>query len=458
DFAKRYYFAVNLRQDEYSAFADKAELFWGASLGWEIAKEKFWESAGLDKVFSSFKLRGSYGKVGNTAGIGDYAIFSTYGSGLYGGLPTLAFNQAGNPDLQWETSTKTDIGMNFGLFNERLLVDFAWYNNDISDLILNVPQAPSTGLPNAVPTNIGTMFNKGVELAIGGTPVRTKDFTWNSQFNITFNKNEVTSLAPGLNEILTATSLETANRTAVGYPVGYLWVVRTAGVDPQSGRRIFVNRDGTRVLYSHVPTTGQFNWQLEDGQRYNNPNGTPRAITAAFDAVMYANPHPKQFGGWENTFTYKGFDLNVMLTYQLGYSVYYGSNAGLHDQRFWNNHVDMLTAWRKPGDVTDIPRPVYLDNVSNGSAIPISYNVYKADFVKVRNAGIGYSIPASILSKAKISSARISVTGQNLAIFTDYPGPDPEVSSNGNSNGAPGIDRNTVANARQILIGLNIGF
>ncbi|HEY0750558.1 MAG TPA: TonB-dependent receptor, partial [Chitinophagaceae bacterium] len=344
------------------------------------------------------------------------------------------------------------------LFNERLLVDFAWYNNDISDLILNVPQAPSTGLPNAVPTNIGTMFNKGVELAIGGTPVRTKDFTWNSQFNITFNKNEVTSLAPGLNEILTATSLETANRTAVGYPVGYLWVVRTAGVDPQSGRRIFVNRDGTRVLYSHVPTTGQFNWQLEDGQRYNNPNGTPRAITAAFDAVMYANPHPKQFGGWENTFTYKGFDLNVMLTYQLGYSVYYGSNAGLHDQRFWNNHVDMLTAWRKPGDVTDIPRPVYLDNVSNGSAIPISYNVYKADFVKVRNAGIGYSIPASILSKAKISSARISVTGQNLAIFTDYPGPDPEVSSNGNSNGAPGIDRNTVANARQILIGLNIGF
>ena len=458
DFGKKYYFAVNLRQDEYSAFAEKAELFWGASAGWEIAKEAFWESAGLKDIFSSFKLRGSYGKVGNQAGIGDYAIYSTYGSGLYGGQPTLVFNQAGNPDLKWETSTKTDIGMNFGVLNDRLLVDFAWYNNDISDLILNVPQSPSTGLPSSVPLNVGTMFNKGIELSISGTPVRSRDFSWTSNFNLTVNKNEVTSLAPGLTEILHPTSLETANRTAVGYPVGYLWVVRTDGVDPQSGRRIFVNKDGTKVFYSHVPTTGQFNWQLENGDRYNNPNGTPRAITAANDAVMYANPHPKQFGGWENTFNYKGFDLNVLLTYQLGYSVYYGTNAGLHDQRFWNNHVDMLTAWRKPGDVTNIPRPVYLDNVSNGSAIPISYNVYKGDFVKLKNVGIGYNLPSSILNRAKISGARLSVTGQNLAIFSDYPGPDPEVSSNGNANGAQGIDRNTIGNARTILIGLNITF
>jgi TonB-dependent starch-binding outer membrane protein SusC len=459
DYGKKYFVSANLRQDEYSAFADKAELFWGLSAGWEIGREEFWESAGLDRIFSNFRLRGSYGKVGNTAGIGDYAIFSTYGSGLYGGLPTLIFNQAGNTNLQWETSTKTDIGANFSLLNDRLNVDFAWYKNDISDLILNVPQAPSAGVPNAIPLNIGTMFNKGVELALSGTPIRTRDFSWNSNFNITFNKNEVTSLAPGLNEILTASSgLETVSRTAVGYPVGYLWVVRNAGVDPQTGRRVLLNQDGQKVYYQHVPASGQFNWMLENGTRYNNPNGTPRSITQAADAVMYASPHPKQFGGWDNTFNFKGFDLNILLTYQLGFHVYYGSNAGLHDQRFWNNHVDMLTAWQKPGDVTDIPRPVYLDNVSNGSALPMSYNVFKGDFVKLKNVGLGYNIPASVLNRAKIASARLALTGQNLHIFTKYPGPDPEVSSNGNSNQAPGVDRNTVANARTITISLNLGF
>ncbi|HEX6181012.1 MAG TPA: TonB-dependent receptor [Chitinophagaceae bacterium] len=459
DFDKKYFISANVRQDEYSAFAAKKQLFYGLSAGWEVTKEKFWQGLGLDNVVSTLKLRASYGKVGNTAGIGDFAIYSTYGSGLYGGAATLSFNQAGNLDLQWETSTKTDVGATIGLFNERVQVEFAWYKNDISDLILNVPQSPSAGLPTSVPMNVGTMFNQGIEFSISGSPIRTRDFQWTTSFNITTNKNEVTSLAPGLNEILTSTSgLETVSRTAPGYSLGYLWVVRTGGVDPATGRRILINQQGNPIYYQFYAPAGQFNFSNANGTRYNNPDGTARTITQAADAVMYGNVIPKQYGGWDNTFKYKNFDLNVLLTYQLGFYVYYGTHAGLHDQRFWNNAVDVLGAWKKPGDITTVPKPVYGDNFSNGSALPMDYNVFKGDFVKLRNVSVGFTLPQRLLDRTKIASARLYVSGQNLAIFSKYPGPDPEVSSNGNGTTNQGIDRNTVANARTITVGLNLGF
>jgi TonB-dependent starch-binding outer membrane protein SusC len=458
DFNKKYFFSGNIRQDEYSAFANKAATFWGASAGWEIAKENFWETSGLSNIFNNFKLRGSYGKVGNTGGIGDFVIYSSYGSGLYGGNPTLQFNFAGNPNLQWETSTKIDVGVNFSMFKDRLQIEATRYYNDIKDLILNVPQAPSAGVPNSIPSNVGAMFNKGWEFGITGTPFRGRDFQWTSTLNITTNVNEVQSLAPGLSEILASTSgLETVSRTAVGYSLGYLWLVRNGGVDPQTGRRILLNKAGQQVLYQFAVPAGQFQWSNPDGTQYRE-NGVAVGVTQAKDGVMFGNTIPKVYGGFDNTFRYKNFDLNVLLTYQLGFYVYYGTWAGLHDQRFWNNHKDVLTAWSKPGDITTVPKPVYLDNISNGSGLPMSYNAFKGDFVKLKNVTLSYTFSNKLISKAKMSSARIFVSGQNLAIITDYPGPDPEVSSNGNGNTNQGIDRNTIANGRTILVGLNISF
>ena len=151
----------------------------------------------------------------------------------------------------------------------------------------------------------------------------------------------------------------------------------------------------------------------------------------------------------------------MTLTYQFDFYVYYGTNSGLHDQRFWNNAKDVLTqAWFEPGDMNKTyAKPVFGDNVSNGSALPLDINVFKGDFVKLRNLSIGYSLPKSVINNLKLSNARFYVSGQNLAIFTKYPGPDPEVSSNGSSsNTGQGVDRNTVANGRTITFGLNIGF
>ncbi|CCH00702.1 TonB-dependent receptor plug [Fibrella aestuarina BUZ 2] len=470
NFKEKYFLSGNVRQDEYSALGQKKGVFYGVSTGWDLTKENFW--SGLGNTVSTFRLRGSYGKVGNIGGIGDYSPYSIYGSGLYGGLATLAFQTVGNPDLRWETSTKTDFGFNFGLFSDRITGEVAYYNNDIDNLILNVPQAPSTGVPgpNANPAvafppqNVGRMYNRGLEVSLNARVINKRNFTWSSSFNITFNKNEVTALAPGLESILTGTSgLETVNRTQVGYPLGTLWVVPTAGVDPATGKRIFVNAAGQKVYYQfYAPASaGQFNYSTTpDGRtRYVSSTGGT-AITQAADAVMYANVLPKVYGGWDNTFRVGPFDMNVLLTYQTGFYVYYGTNAGLHDQRFWNNDRDVLTdAWMKEGDTgKKYAKPVFGDNTSNGSAIPMDINVFKGDFVKLRTVSLGYNLPASLAQRVRLSNVRLYVQGQNLAVLTAYPGPDPEVSSNGNSTSSQGVDRNTVGNARTITIGLRAGF
>lgn len=460
---KKYFLSGNVRQDEYSALGVKKGTFWGVSGGWELAKEDFWQGSALGNVFSSFRLRGSYGKVGNIAGIGDYTYYpALYGFGLYGGSSTLSFSSVGNNKLQWETSTKTDAGFSFGLFKDRITGEFAYYHNNIDHLILNVPQAPSAGLPSSVPLNVGTMYNKGVEITLNATPIQQKNFSWNTSFNVTFNKNMVTKLTEGLPYITTTTSSsETVNRTQAGYSLGYLWVVRTNGVDPATGKRIFVNSAGTNVYYQYYAPSGTYNYSTSpDGTvKYVSPTGAT-SISQASDAVMYANTQPRQYGGWDNTFRFGNFDLNALLTFQAGFYVYYGTNAGLHDQRWWENARDVLTdAWSKAGQTgAKYAKPIYGDNVSNGSAMPLDINVFKGDFIKLRSVTFGYTLPATVISRAKISSARLYVSGQNLAIMTKYPGPDPEVSSNGNTNTGQGVDRNTAANARTILVGLNIGF
>ena len=453
NFKRKYFLTANVRRDGASQLGvnSKYGIFWGVSASWDVLSEKFIQNIKLDKVFSSLRLRSSYGKVGNIGGLGNFASLSTFGSGLYGSGGTVAYSQAGNPNLTWETSKKTDVGLNFGLFNDRLTAEIGYYNSNNDGLLLFVPQPPSAGLPSNIPTNIGSMYNRGFEFDIKYNVVQKKDFSWSTSFNLSTNDNRVLSLAPGITNIIGSTGgLENPSITMPGNPIGMLFVTRTAGVDPASGRRIFLNAQGRQVLFQHVAPAGQ--------SRFMYADGTVAPTVSSADAIVYKNTHAKIFGGWENNLRFKSFELNALFTYQMGNWLYYGTQAGLRDQRFWNNEVGVLSRWQKAGDVTEFPRAVFGDNVSNGSSFPLDINVFKGDFIKLRTLTLGYNFPKNMLDKIKISNVRFYVSGNNLLILTAYPGPDPEVSSNGNGTTNFGVDRNTVANQRTITVGINVGF
>ena len=173
--------------------------------------------------------------------------------------------------------------------------------------------------------------------------------------------------------------------------------------------------------------------------------------------MIYGPTLPTWYGGWDNTFTYGDFDLNIQCNYAGGNYVYNGSKAGLRDQRFWNNHTDVLDRWTESNKEGSIPRVVFGDNVSNGSSFPISENVEKGDFLRIRNITLGYRLPSSMLQRSEIASLRIFASANNAFLFTKYTGTDPEVSTNGNSNTAPGVDRNTVPMPRTYTVGVSLG-
>ena len=451
---KKYYIEASIRRDGFSGLSkgNKFGLFGGGSIMWNISNEQFVANTGLATVFSDLRLKASYGRVGNMFGIGNYSSLFLYGSGLYGDQATLAFSQAGNADLQWETSDKYDLGLSFGILNDKIQTDINWFYNDINNLILNVPQARSKGIPgNSIPANVGSMYNTGMEFSVTSYNIAKTNFSWTTNFNITMLKNEVTELAPGVPELRSTTGdLETTNITVVGKPVGNLLAVETRGVDPQTGQRVFVNAAGDEILYNHAATN---KWTYRSDGEVASP------ITLAADGKAWASPLPKVYGGLDNSFTYKDFDLAVNLTYALGFYVYCGSKAGLRDQRWWNNSVEVYeTAWKNAGDITNIPRPVINDNVSNGSSIPITENIEKGNYVKVRNISAGYSFKNVLPGVLNIERLRLYAQVFNAYVFTNYSGSDPEVSTNSDSNVAPGIDRNTAPQARTYSFGINVSF
>lgn len=453
NFNNKYFVSANVRRDGYSAFADgkKYGIFGGGSIGYAISEEKFWKEGALGKIFNTFKLRGSYGQVGNLTSVGNFASLSTFSSGQYGlGNPTLFFSQAGNKDLKWETSEKLDLGLSFTMFNNRLNIEFGYYKTNLTDLIIDVPTPPSLGIPgNSIAANSAAAYNKGIELLLSGTIVENKNFTWNASFNVATQKNQVTALAPGVPEIVGITGLERTNITRVGASQGSFFLLKTNGVDPQTGRRVFVNAGGQDVLFDFSNPTAAQRWRFRDGS-------VASPIDLSRDGYIAGNSLPTVFGGLNNTFNYKNFDLGIDIYYSFGNAVYFGSRAGLLDQRFWNNTTEVLNRWQKPGDITDIPKVVFNDNISNGSANPIDANLFNGDFIKFRSISLGYTLPRNIATKVKLNSARFYVQAFNPFVITNYPGADPEISSNGASALTPGVDRNTIGQARTVTVGLNI--
>ncbi|HJT73976.1 MAG TPA: TonB-dependent receptor [Chitinophaga sp.] len=451
DLDNKYFITANFRRDGNSALGNDTKFgnFGGVSAGWVLSEEKFFHS----NTINNLKLRASWGRVGNGNLPSEYAALNLYSAALYGTAATWYISQAGNSNLGWETSEQTNFGVDLGLLDNRIQVEATYFNNDVNGLILSTPQSPSKGIPNnSILLNVGSMYNRGIEFSVNAGIIRKADFSWDASFNYTHVNNKVTALADGNADIVgyTHTTSETSNVTRVGESIGSLYGARTAGVNPENGRRIFINKNGEKVQYSAVVKSGETNWTYLDG--------TPASAISASDYYLLGNALPKWYGGLSNNFRYKGFDLGINFTYAGGNYVMNGTKSTLRDQRFYNNHTGILNRWTTAGQKTDVPRVVYNDVISNGTSYPISDNVEKGDFLRLQNVLLGYRVPARLLGNSGISSIRVYAQASNLFLVTGYTGTDPESSSNGNANTTPGVEKNAVGQGRTYTLGINVGF
>ncbi len=449
DFAGKYFITANIRRDGNSALsaANRWGNFGGASLGWTISKENFFESSVLGELFNSMRFKGSWGRVGNGNLTNWYATNNLYTAGVYGQDGIVAFAQAGLKDLKWESSSQTNIGLDFTMLDNRLTAEVNWFNKDIDNMILAVPQTPSKGIPgSSILMNVGSMYNKGWEFSLNFQAIRRENFRWNTNLNFATNENMVTKLYDGRPIIASTGGLETTSITEEGKSAAQIYAVPTAGVNPENGRRIFINKEGEKVQFQ--PSAPGAPYTYLDGRT---------APTAADQAVAMGNTLPTWYGGFNNDFQFKNFDVQLNFTYSGGNYIYNGTRAGLLDQRIWNNSTEILESWTPQNKNAKIPLAIYNDNVSNGSSFAIGANVEKGDFFRLQTATVGYRVPSDFLQRAQISSVRFYVSVHNAFLLTKYTGVDPEISSNGNSNLSSGVERNSIPNGRTFTFGINLG-
>lgn len=430
----KYLLGVSGRYDGSSVFGvnKRYGFFPSVSAGWVISDENFLRN---NSTLNFLKIRASYGQLGNSLGFGSYAAQPAYVAGRYSGASVLVPGRLGNSDLTWETSNQFDAGIEFGFFRNRLTAEVDFYDKRSAKgnrgFIFNLPVPFTSGYGSYI-TNLGEIQNSGVELSINSTNISSRDFRWTTNFNIAYNKNKVLRI-DGEQDTLSFNDGRYMNALIVGQPIGVHYGQRYAGVDPQNGDALYFKQDGKT-------TTNDYN---EAGQ------------------FVVGDPNPKYFGGITNTFSYKGLELSVLLQGVFDYEIVNGAGGFMSARADWfdNQTRDQLRRWKKPGDVTDVPEARL--NRFGDFASPGVSTQYMEDgsYVRLKNVTVAYNLPATLLSKAKLSSARIYVTGINLATFTSYTGWDPEVNTDyraGNIN--QGGDFYAAPQIKSIVFGLNIGF
>lgn len=428
----KYLATLSLRIDGSSRFGENNRYgtFPAASVGWIISEEDFLSGS---SVLSFLKLRGSYGLTGN-AGIPNYETFGTYSAVSYAGNSALAPQQIPNPDLSWEETSQLDIGIDFGLFNDKLTGGFDYYNKNTQDLLLDVPVPGTSGFRTQF-QNVGELENVGIELVLNYT-LAAGDFRWETGFNIARNENKILALAPG-QTIIPSTSTRWLNSVVVGQPIGVHWGVDFEGADPDNGDALwsYTNSAGEKVI------TNDFN-----------------EANVLENRKALGSPTPEWIYGWSNTLRFKGIDFSFLFTGVNGNSVFLGGDTFMAANQRWedNQTTDQNVRWQNQGDVTMVPQARYARN--NGGQ-PSSRYVSDASFIRLKTASIGYTLPSGVLDKIAFSNVRIYVSGTNLFIITDYLGWDPEVNTDYRANNVNlGNDFYSAPQPRTITFGIRAGF
>ncbi|WP_166963813.1 SusC/RagA family TonB-linked outer membrane protein [Yeosuana marina] len=445
DYDDKYLLTFTARRDGSSNFAknEKYAFFPSGALGWKISNEDFLKD---NTSISNLKLRASYGVTGNQA-IQPYQSLASFRSiyAVVGDKTVSAIvpNQLSNPDLKWESSYQTNVGLDFGLLKNRISLTLDYYNIDTKDVILGDTSVPEyVGFLNQTTLkNIGEINNKGFEITLTTRNISNDNFTWTTDFNWSRNRNKVVSLINGDDIFLDAAPghfLQDQTHIlregeAVGLFYGYEYMGVNQGGTLPAGTASFTNTPGEE-LFADL-----------DG------NGT---ITTA-DRKIIGDPNQDWTAGLNNTFRYKDFDLGVFFQAAYGGDIFSFTALELASGGS-NASTEALRAWTPTNTDTNVPSAAV-----RGKRITSRF-VYDGSYVRLKNLALGYTVPTNIAEKMGMDKIRLSISGQNLLTFTDYPGTDPEVSykasGNQNSNVNQGFDYGNYPNIKSVTFSINLKF
>jgi TonB-linked SusC/RagA family outer membrane protein len=459
----KYILTASFRADGSSKFApqNRWSYFPSGAIAWRISDENFMKDI---PFISNAKLRVSYGSTGNNR-VTDFAYLSRISlpSSLgysYNNTPVNAsiLTALGNPNLKWETTNQADVGLEIGLFNQRISLEADAYRKITSNLLLNASVPGSIGLSTAL-KNIGKVQNQGLELTLNTINIKQKNFSWNSNFNISFNRNKVLLLSDGETQRLTTASWDTYTTNVplyvaqVGKPIalfwGYMWDGNYQYADFDQ------NTPGVYTLKNEVPSYG-IRTNIKPGDiKFKDINGD--GLVDANDRTIIGDPNPDFTGGFSNNFTYKNFDLNIFFQYSVGNDVININRikfegGGPYNQNMYAIYVNRWT-----------PNNQNNTYFRTGGQGPVDY-VYSTrviengSYVKLKTVSFGYNFSPKFISKIKLSSLRAYVSAQNLYTLTKYQGFDPEVSKFGSDALRPAFDYAVYPYARTVTFGLNVSF
>ena len=450
-YQNKYLLTLSARNDGSSVFGanNKRAFFPSAAIGWNLAKEPFLKNN--LSLFNVFKIRASYGETGNQA-IGAYQSLSKLVTGVEfdvgEGRKRVGFDlpkQRPNPDLKWETTSQVDVGMDFHLFRSRLYMTFDYYDKKTTDLLQVVKLTPETGYETEL-TNIGEVGNWGIDFLVGGSPIDHKGFRWTSEWTLSLNRNEVRSLNTGQKEQDLGSAgfpaFDKVFALQVGKPIGLIKGHRFLGVWQS-------NEASEAAKYKDANDK-----PFEPGDpKYEDKDGN--GIIDGKDVFNIGNPNPSFVFGWNNTFTYKGIELNVFMQGTYGNEIYNLGRYIRESVRFGTpTSSALLDRWTPQNGNNKIPslKGDFARGIDNDSRW-----IEDGSYLRLKNITLAYNLPASILEGTKVlRSVRIYGSITNLYTWTKYSGYDPEAATG--RDAYAGVDIASYPSQRNFVIGLNIGF
>jgi TonB-linked SusC/RagA family outer membrane protein len=444
----KYLLTGTVRRDGSSKFGAlrRYGIFPSGSVAWRISEEEFLQSS---QFIHDLKFRISYGRTGNQ-NIRDFAFITRAGAYPYvfGNSTTVgnAPQNLGNPELQWETTNQFNIGLDLSLLNGRFSSTLDFYDKQSEDLLVATPIPFTSGVNENPIVNLGSLKNTGMELSLISRNFIGK-FSWTTNFNISYNKNEVLDIGtnsigepleiPGENIPL---SNIPPNLTREGHPVGAFYLYQFEGIW-QLGEEEEANA---------------WSGAVPGDPKYADLNGN--GILDVGDKAFVGNPHPKFFGGLNNTMSYNNFTLSVLLNFATGHKLYNTArNLFARGVPWVQNFSEVADFWTPENPSNEIPRPSQGGNTTSLVTMVSTRFLEDADFLKVKNVKISYDLPSRLLEGKSLKAVRLSLQGTNLLVLTDYTGLDPESSSRSSLLSA-GLDYTPYPPTRHISLSAQLTF